>query len=228
MPNKLKKSHLHSILTHFRSKILSHSNQINLALIKNNLVRCQVLTELNLLCQQLSKRLVKTAMTLSSIIRLILSLMVVSKFQGGHKFQEIKGNSRVKTSLDPRAEGGDMQLKTSSTKQWLKLCKERTERSNHLLIEEDQCIKLKTTHLKNSLLRWINSIRLPKSKVNSLMVTSWWTLKKAVHSWNIQLMELQHHLILMKMFQWEAMLHQSEEHLESSHLDQWLPQSKLD
>lgn len=227
--NILKRRLLHSISQTSKpckSKVHSHSNHINLALIRSNSDKF-LFRDTNLPCQWLNRSRMKTVKTSLSITRLT-QLMVASKSQGNLNSQQATGHSEAQTNKDLRAEEEDMQLKTSSTKQWLKLFKERIEKFNHLLEQGDKCTKPKISTNNNSLLQLINSIRPQRSKNSLLMEMSSWTLKKAVHSLSIiQSMQHQHHSTLMRTFPWETTDHQQETQA-SSHSELWHLQWKLD
>lgn len=66
--------------------------------------------------------------------------MEASKSQEDHQTNLHSAKDKWEDRKDPdqRAEEEDMQLKISSTRQWLKLFKERIEKFSLLLIEEDK------------------------------------------------------------------------------------------
>lgn len=146
--------------------------------------------------------------------------MASTRFQGSLKTHSKCNKEPWDAIIDPdqRAEAGDTPHKTSSTRPWLKLCKERTESFSHLLTGDDssnQALLPSTQHKTNNMCltiikhQWIwmskpNSLRPQRKKANSLLpIMSWWTLKKAPHSSKIQLMLPQHLSTLMKIFKWD-------------------------
>jgi len=223
----------------FKSKTLTHSSHSAQALNPKESHQCKSCQGLNQLICQMSSRAKITAKISWSTIIWIQSLMLI-RFQGGLKTHSkcLRDPWEAIIDQDQRAEAEDTPLRTSSTKPWPKLCKERTESFSHLSTGEDsnsQALLPSTHHKANSLPQtstrtWMSkphsSLKRQRRKLNTPSPTRiWWTLKRVLHSLRIRLMQPQRPSTPMKTFQWDT-VHQSEELRTCTHSLRWAHRSR--